>query len=228
MTGRAIVVGQARTTPTSQGQRKVLPVKVYVDAKGYVQNAGFVFKPIAALEKGAISGPKAVVLHRTDSRAIASPLKSFERGIGTHFIVDKDGTIYQTASLLNKTFHVGKIKSKCFANGSCPIDEMKMLKSWGWAHERVYDHEKIKAYPVRYPMNEDSVGIETVSDHDGKSWETATSAQSTSIRLIIQILKNEYGLGNADIYEHDEISYKTPGEGAGLFDPHAGGPDPSL
>lgn len=228
MTGRAIMVGQATTTPVSQGQRKVVPVKVYIDAKGYIQNAGFVIKPVASLEKGTIRGPRAVVLHRTDSRAIESPLKSFERGIGTHFIVDKDGTVYQTASLLKKTFHVGKIKSRCFEGGSCPIEEKKMLRSWGWAPDRIYDHEKVKAYPERYPMNEDSVGIETVADHDGKAWESVTPSQSVSIQSIIQILKHEYGLGNADIYEHDKISYKTPGEGAGLFDANAGGPAPGL
>lgn len=228
MSGRAISVGQATTTPISKAERKVVPVKVYVDAKGYIQNAGFVLKPIAALEKGAIQGPKAVVLHRTDSKTIGSPLKSFEGGIGTHFIVDKDGSIYQAASLLKKTFHVGKIKSRCFDAGICPLDEMNQLRAWGWAPGRVYDHEKAKAYPVRYPMNEDSVGIETVSDHDGKAWEPATPAQADAIQLIIQILKREYGLGNADIYEHDKISYKTEGEGAGLFDADAGGSTPGL
>ncbi|KGM53375.1 hypothetical protein N800_06400 [Lysobacter daejeonensis GH1-9] len=218
MSGRVISIAQATTSPASQVQRKVVSVKVYVDEKGYVQNAGFVLKPIAALEKGTMDGPKAVVLHRTDSGGIASPLKSFESGIGTHFIVDKDGTVYQAASLLKKTAHVGKIKSRCFDSGSCPVDEMKKIKSWGWAPAKVYAHEKSKDYPARYPMNEDSVGIETVADHDGKSWEAPTPAQARAIQSIIQIIKREYGLDNADIYEHDRISYKTPGEGAGLFD----------
>lgn len=218
MSGRVISIAQATTSPASQVQRKVVSVKVYVDEKGYVQNAGFVLKPIAALEKGTMDGPKAVVLHRTDSGGIASPLKSFESGIGTHFIVDKDGTVYQAASLLKKTAHVGKIKSRCFDSGSCPVDEMKKIKSWGWAPAKVYAHEKSKDYPARYPMNEDSVGIETVADHDGKSWEAPTPVQARAIQSIIQIIKREYGLDNADIYEHDRISYKTPGEGAGLFD----------
>lgn len=222
MSARVISVARATTSPVSQTQRRVVAVKVYVDEKGYVQNAGFVLKPIAALDKGAMDGPKAVVLHRTDSRGLASPLQSFEGGIGTHFIVDKDGCVYQTASLLRKTAHVGKIKSRCFEGGSCPVDEMKKIKSWGWAPAKVYAHEKSKDYPARYPMNEDSVGIETVADHDGTSWEAPTPAQASAIQSIIQILKGEYGLDNADIYEHDKISYKTPGEGAGLFDATSG------
>jgi hypothetical protein len=32
-------------------------------------------------------------------------------------------------------------------------------------------------------------------------------------------LQNNYGLDDRDIYEHDAISYKTQGEGAGLYRP---------
>src|ERR1035437_8490823 len=32
---------------------------------------------------------------------------------GTHFLIDKDGTIYQTASVFQQTWHVGKLRSRC-------------------------------------------------------------------------------------------------------------------
>jgi N-acetyl-anhydromuramyl-L-alanine amidase AmpD len=203
--------------PLAAAKAKDAAAKASVDDKGYVQNAKFVHKPIAALEKGAITGPKAVVLHRTDSNTLESALQSFQKGIGTHFIVDKDGTVTQTASLLKKTAHVGKIKSRCYEAGTCAADEKKKIKGWGWAPDKVYNHEKAKAYPDRYPMNEDSVGIEVVAKNNKGTWDAATAAQLASIAAILNILKDTYGIGEADIYEHDKISYKTAGEGAGLY-----------
>ncbi|MFL5357754.1 N-acetylmuramoyl-L-alanine amidase [Archangium sp.] len=208
---------------TAVTQCKDVPLKAYVDGKGYVQNAKFVHKPISALEKGAITGPKAIVLHRTDSTNLESPLQSFKKGVGTHFIVDKDGTVTQTASLLKKTSHVGKIKSRCYESGTCPASEKAKIKSWGWAPQKVYDQEKVKSYPARYPMNEDSVGIEVVAKNNNGVWETATPAQLVSITKVVKILQNAYGLGEADIYEHDQISYKMPGEGADLYHGPDGG-----
>lgn len=220
-------VGQSTTSPTDNTQRKEVEVEVYVGENGYVQNAGFTIQPIAALEKGTMVGPKAIVLHRTEGASVQSALDSANTGVGTHFYVDKDGTVYQTASLLKRTYHVGKIKSRCMADGTCPADETKLIKGWGWSPTKVYNHEKVKAYPDRYPMNADSVGIETVSrcvkncgpnDKGTPEWEAPTAEQKASIATIVGILKKEYGLDNADIYEHDIISYKTEGEGAGLYD----------
>ncbi|MDH5823552.1 N-acetylmuramoyl-L-alanine amidase [Luteimonas sp. RD2P54] len=85
-------------------------------------------QPIAALEKGAISGPVAVVLHRTVSAAPVSALAPLSGDIGTHFLIDKDGTTYQTASLRKYTAHVGPIKSRCLAEGTCEAEEAKRLR----------------------------------------------------------------------------------------------------
>ena len=220
-------VGQSTTSPADTTQRKEVEVEVYVGENGYVQNAGFTIKPIAALEKGTMDGPKAIVLHRTDGASVQSALDSAGTGVGTHFYVDKDGTVYQAASLLKRTYHVGKIKSRCMAEGTCPAAETRMITGWGWSPTRVHNHEKAKAYPDRYPKNADSVGIETVSrcikncapgDKGTPEWEPPTAEQKAAIASIVEILKKEYDLTNADIYEHDIISYKTEGEGAGLYD----------
>lgn len=212
-----LAVGQSITSVVSNTQRKEVTVKVYVDAQGYVQNAGFIFKPISVLEVGTITGPVALVLHRTVSSTSASVFQAFQSGIGTHFVVDKDGTVYQAASLFKRTQHVGRIRSRCKEERSCAAAERVALKKMSIG--ATYGHEKAKSYPARYPMNEDSVGIETVANYDRatKTWEAATSSQSASIRLLVGILKDEYGLSDADIYEHDKIAYKTPGEGADLY-----------
>ncbi|MDR7194521.1 peptidoglycan recognition protein family protein [Luteimonas terrae] len=219
-------VGSSSTSDSSNTRRAELSVAVYVGENGYVQNAGFVHQPIAALEKRAMTGPVAIILHRTDGASVQSALNSANSGIGTHFYVDKDGTVYQTASLHKHTSHVGRIRSRCYEASNCPADEMEEIRGFGWAPKRLHDHEKGKPYPTRYPMNEDSVGIETVSrcvkncgpnDKGTPEWETPTAEQAESIANIISILQDAYSLTDTDIYEHDLISYKTAGEGAGLW-----------
>lgn len=226
VTGRFVEVGASQTSDVANTRRAELSLDPYIGENGYVQNAGFVQQPIAALEKRDIVGPVAIVLHRTDGASVDSALNSAKSGIGTHFYVAKDGTVYQAASLLKHTSHVGRIRSRCYETNSCPATEMATIRGFGWAPKRVHDHEKIKAYPVRYPMNEDSVGIETVSrcirncgpgDKGVPEWESPTAEQTRSIANLIRILKSAYGIGDADIYEHDLISYKTAGEGAGLW-----------
>jgi hypothetical protein len=54
-------------------------------------------------------------------------------------------------------------------------------------------------------MYADSVGIETVADHDGTSWEVPTAEQVASIKAVVKILQDEYGVTDADIHEHDKI-----------------------
>ncbi|MDN5780468.1 MAG: N-acetylmuramoyl-L-alanine amidase [Luteimonas sp.] len=210
-------VGQSTTSPAENTERKEIEVEVYVGENGYVQNAGFTHQPIAALEETAIQGPNAIVMHRTVSSTASSALSSFKRGIGTHFLIDKDGTTYQTASLKYHTSHIGPIRSRCFVEGTCPAEETKKIAKYG--PKQGHDHEKNKAYPDRYPVNKDSVGIEVVAmyDESTRTWDEPTAAQTESIKTLVRILKNAYRLEDADLYAHDTISRKTEGEGKGLY-----------
>jgi len=215
---RFVPVGQSTTTPSSKTQRAEIELEIYIGANGYVQNAGFTQNSIPALETGAITGPVAVVLHRTVSTSAASTLSAFRRGIGTHFLIDKDGTTYQCASLLKKTAHVGPIRSRCHIEGTCLPDELATFKDWE-SRMKCHDHEKVKSYPTRYPMNEDSVGIEVVAMYQEATaqWDAATPEQTRSIRVLVEILKDQYGLSDSDIYEHHKIARKTEGEGSDLY-----------
>lgn len=216
---RYVEAGHSVTSPISNLHRKTLPLAMYVGANGYVQNGGFVIQPIPELEKRAMQGPRAIVMHRTASSGVAGPLQSYQKtGIGTHFTIDKDGTVYQTASLLKGTSHIGKIRSRCEIEGTCDSDELRRVKAMGITAK--YNHEKSKNYPLRYPLNEDSVGIEVVARNHGGDyqWDEATAEQRQSIRMLIGFLKNTYFLTDDDIYAHDDISYKTLGEGSGMYD----------
>ncbi|MCG3873887.1 peptidoglycan recognition family protein [Psychrobacter sp. Ps7] len=53
---------------------------------------------------------KKIILHRTVNSSAQSTFNSFNRGskpYGTHFVVDKDGKIYQTANLNANSYSVG-------------------------------------------------------------------------------------------------------------------------
>lgn len=179
------------------------------------------------LEKGDLDTVSAIVLHRTGGGSAGGALNSFKTGIGTHFLVDKDGTILQTAGLGKMTYHVGKIRSRCQDTKTCTKDETAVLgelrksnKKYGDYVAALHKHESAKAYPDRYPNNTDSVGIEVVGEYDdkAKTWGGPTATQKEVIKKLVDRLKTCCGLDNDDIYEHDKISYKTSGEGAGLYD----------
>ena len=193
------------------------------DAGGYLTEPGIVRKSIPALEHGTLGGIDAIVLHRTEGATAQSAFNAFESGTGTHFLIDKDGTIYQTASLDQKTHHVGKIKSRCMEEGTCSAEEKQTIEDMGWAPARLNAHEAAKPYPERFPNSSDSVGIEVVGRYNEatKTWDEPTEAQKASIARLVGVLQNTYGLHNDDVYAHDKISYKTPGEGQGLWQPPA-------
>ncbi|MEG0278573.1 MAG: N-acetylmuramoyl-L-alanine amidase [Morganella sp. (in: enterobacteria)] len=55
----------------------------------------------------------AIVLHRTGSFSLSAAMASFRNsGIGTHFIIDKDGIIRQTANTNKYAYHIGKIRAR--------------------------------------------------------------------------------------------------------------------
>lgn len=200
-------------------------IPAHVDNTGYLTDAGITRRPMAVLEHGTLQGPHAIVMHRTGGANAASALSAFASGTGTHFLIDKDGTIYQTASLQQKTHHVGKIRSRCDAEDTCAPGDQQALNALGFAPKPIHDREKVKPYPERFPMNEDSIGIEVVSRHAANGWETPTPQQQASIGRLVGILQQQYGLGDRDVYEHDIISYKTQGEGAGLYRHDGAGAD---
>lgn len=172
------------------------------------------------LEHGDLKQVNAIVMHRTAGSTADGALNAFKSGTGTHFLIAKDGTIMQTASLKQHTWHVGKIRSRCIAEGNCEEQDRKALEQLGFAPQAIHNREKKKAYPNRYPMNTDSIGIEVVAEYDATTgWAAPTPAQTAAIRELVDKLKACYVLGNGDIYAHDDISYKKEGEGAGLYAP---------
>ncbi len=128
---------------------------------------------------------------------------------GAHYLVAKDGTIYLLAKLTDITWHVGQIKSRCVQTGKCSSKEKKKAGSVMGIHNRS-EYEKKKPYPARYPFNDDTVGIEFVSEIVDDKYVPLTPQQQDSAKFLINMLKNRLGLGDDDIYRHPPVSYKEP------------------
>jgi len=170
---------------------------------------------ISGAARGTIKKVEGIVIHRTDSNDPKQTMNGFKSGKGTQFLIDREGNIFQTTnSVTDKTWHVGAIKSRCEATGDCDILKKNSGETWKKYALRQHKIEKKKDYPTRYPYNDTSIGIEFMGKHNGKNgWEPVTEDQIKAGVFLIQLLQNRYNLTNDDIYNHEDISRKTPGEG---------------
>ena len=203
----------------------------YIDSEGYLQGLGIVKYPITRLELSLANGfmPKAIVLHMTDSNTAKSSLESWNNPnnarVGTHFLIDTDGTIYQCASLHKYTQHVGDIRSKVELEKTWNTQEKALIESI-WKEKTSYsarkikvsNYEKSKSYPNRYPINSDSIGIEVVGKYDNKTkrYPNATTKQLESLEQLVAVLLELFNMNKANIYAHAKIAYKDENSTEGV------------
>ena len=194
--------------------------------KGWFTDSKIKIQKVSEADKGAIT-PVAIVLHRTENNSTSGTVSGFKSGIAAHFVVGKDGEIIQTVGTDRKAQHVGKIRSRCEQEKTCSVEDGKVIKkiwegktSYGDRVEKVHNHELGKSYPDRYPYNGDSIGIEVVGAYtaSSKTWDAVPADQADSVAYLVNLLKKELSLTNADIYVHEKISYKTEGEGQTVYD----------
>lgn len=175
------------------------------------------------IERGSMTQINGIIIHQTGGSTAQSALNTYARGgNGAHFLIDKDGSIYQTASVKKITWHVGKLKIRCLSENSCSAEESRKLKRMKWSDLLKYekDEEKKKKFPERYPSNEDSLGIELVGEATrskdpsikGNVYETVTVAQNTSLKWLVFELTVTLELPMSEIYRHPVVSYKNPTE----------------
>ncbi len=190
---------------------------------GILKDTRIIQRIFPGIEKGPLIKVDALVIHQTGAPTAQHSFNSYIKGgNGAHFLIDKQGVIYQTAHLNKKTYHVGKIKSKCYETSACSKSQlhaaMSILSIPGKSYpDRVsdlYKNEKGKNYPDRYPLNEDSIGIEIVGNYNisKKIYESVSGVQNLSLKWLIGELLSHFKITKADIYRHPEVSYKMPSE----------------
>lgn len=170
------------------------------------------------LERRAMPKVNGVIVHQTGAKKASSTFNSYaNKGAkGAHFLIDKDGTIYQTAALNMTTVHVGPLRSRCEAESSCSAEEHKLNKKSGV--DAMNEREQQKEAGVRYPSNKDAIGIELVglaSEVPGQKdlvYEAVTDAQNASLTWLINQLRLEFDFPKTEVFRHPDVSRKTPTE----------------
>jgi len=176
-----------------------------------------------SLHKGNMTTVNAIVVHQTGASTAQHTFNSYTTSSnGAHFLIDKKGQIYQTALTNQKTYHIGKVRSRCIETKACSKNELSTANSIylkkGLSYpvrvKNVHNHEKVKNYPDRYPINNDSIGIEIVGNYNksNKTYESINSKQNQSLKWLVNELSTHLKLQSTDIYRHPEVSYKQPSE----------------
>jgi N-acetyl-anhydromuramyl-L-alanine amidase AmpD len=174
------------------------------------------------VKKGGVLQINGIVVHQTHTSTAQETFNSYKDGkAGAHLLIDKDGSIYQTASIYKVAHHVGQMRSRCIAQHSCDPTETKKYNRMKWQDQVRYGKiEKRKTFPSRYPSNEDSLGIEIISkafpSNDPKIkkliFEPVTSEQNNSLKWIVAELTVTLNISMKEIYRHSDVAYKNESE----------------
>lgn len=162
------------------------------------------------------------MVHQTDCPSARATFNAYVHpgANGAHFLIDRDGTIHQTASVLKQTWHVGRLRARCLAEHRCaPAETKALLRMTSSARNR---HEAAKSVPDRYPSNIDSLGIEIVGeahprkepDPDQRTFEPVNAAQNASLRWLVHALSQQLGIPMSEVFRHPVVSQKNRTEAA--------------
>lgn len=198
---------------------------LYVDDHGYVDAERIIVKIFNKIQRGEMDQVNGIVVHQTDSPTASSTFNSYQNAgaNGAHFLIDRDGTIYQTASLHRVTWHVGRMQSRCVLTKKCQPAELKKmfdLENTG-RNKEVNRLEKQKNFPDRFPNNTDSIGIEIVGmakgvymDNNKKVdvYEVVNELQNNSLKWLLYELTDTLKVPMSEIYRHPDIGRKNPTE----------------
>ena len=141
------------------------------DTAGMLVSSNVQHQRHSHIEHGALQRIRAIVVHQTDSGSAQATFNAYATGgNGAHFLIAKDGRIMQTASIRMRCYHVGRlIKSRCLElrGAACKDAAIANVMALGWAAriKAIDQTERQKAYPDRFPVNSDSIGIELVGRH---------------------------------------------------------------
>lgn len=198
---------------------------LFISKHGHVDAERVKVKIFSKIERGPLKTVNGIVVHQTDGSTAESTFSNYmKEGVnGAHFLIEKDGTIYQTASLFRRTNHVGLLKSRCLETHTCSPVELKKVSAMRHKYTELSRHEHRKKWPERYPSNYDSIGIELVGmaykkaeakseDDDAKEYEKVTEKQNASLRWLVKELIATFDVSVHEVYRHPTLSYKNETE----------------
>ncbi|MEJ8812223.1 peptidoglycan recognition family protein [Variovorax ureilyticus] len=195
-------------------------VMLYITRDGHVDAERIKVKIFSSIERGKLDVINGIVVHQTGGSTADGAFSSYQKAgaNGAHFLIDKDGTIYQTASLFRVTNHVGHLKSRCMETRKCTAAELKAANSIR-GPINLSRFELRKNFPSRFPSNTDSLGIEIVGRPiEGKGedaiYEPVNAQQNASLQWLVKQLGETLGVSMREVYKHPQVSYKVKTEAA--------------
>lgn len=197
-----------------------------VDKDGWVNNPKITKEHRSAIEHSPIHVVNAVALHRTDSGSATSVLNAWKtRKEGAHFLISENGKIFQTASLKKQCWHVGKLYARCVTVSSCSDEDKSAMEAilhkkdinWGKKFSLITKRELIKDYPLRFPHNHDSLGVEIVGvmSRTSEIYEIPNKPQLDSLFWLLDKIISTYRISVKDIYAHGKIAHKDKNKSEG-------------
>jgi N-acetyl-anhydromuramyl-L-alanine amidase AmpD len=205
-----------------------------ISEQGWFVDAGITPAWRPMIEHGTLKTVKGIIVHQTDSTSADATLNSYRNAgaNGAHFLIDKDGKTYQVASVKKKTWHVGKLRAKCLESHSCSAAEVRADRNF--KPGQVNKIEMQKSVPLRFPSNEDAIGIELVgkcvldpkyikpgmserqiSDLTAKYgvFETVTPAQNRALAALLKKIQDNLHVPSDQVFPHSQVSRKNETEG---------------
>lgn len=194
---------------------------LHIDRQGVALDKRVVRAISPSIERGPMKSVRGLIVHQTGGATAKSTLDSYKRAsaYGAHFLIDKDGTIYQTASIYKQTWHVGKLKSRCILETRCSPAEQQLNSKFSPSMEHL--REIRKSVPDRFPSNQDSIGIELVGEalprdptipDERKIYEPVTEAQNRSLHWLVSELTATLRISLKEVFRHPTVSRKNPSE----------------
>ena len=165
---------------------------LYITKSGHVDAERIKIMIFSTIERGTLERVNGIVVHQTGGPTAESAFNSYRNtgANGAHFLIDKDGSIYQTASLYKVTNHVGKAKSRCVVTKKCDSTEFKRMNALekAWKPAEISKTEYEKRFPDRFPVNSDAIRIEIVGKANripgqrDEVYEPVTEQQNASLK----------------------------------------------
>lgn len=123
---------------------------LHMNRQGYILSARVKLAARPMIERGVLQRIRGIIVHQTGGSTGTSSLSSYavKDANGAHFLIDRDGTIYQTASLLRQTWHVGRLRARCIAEYRCTPTELRVLKRFNPKTEHRLERNSSRGFNV--------------------------------------------------------------------------------
>lgn len=170
---------------------------------GFINNHLVTIHKIDSCNKNAMTKKvEIIVLHRTAGGAASGTLTHMKnKGYGAHFVIDYDGTVYQTIGLNKKGSHMGIAQFQSTKNAGWGNSNSIGIETCGYS----YDRDGNKRIGSKY---------DKITHHH---WELVTDQQAKAVACLLEFLLYSFNLSINNVKVHEKLCSKEPNEGQDVY-----------